>query len=74
MYKHLDIDKMNDSCIYLLEKKDFTSFSKVNTDTFTNNCNITKAIWKKEGDTSCVYCYFKSISKKYGSFNSWNFD
>tara|TARA_B000000532_G_C18877201_1_gene411280 strand:- start:4824 stop:5558 length:735 start_codon:yes stop_codon:yes gene_type:complete len=51
VYKHLDIDKMNESCIYLLGKKDFTSFSKVNTDTFTNICNITKAVWEKEGDT-----------------------
>jgi tRNA pseudouridine38-40 synthase len=31
-------------------EQDFTSFSKVNTDTFTNNCDITKAVWTKEGD------------------------
>ena len=74
VYKNLDIDKMNDSCVYLIGEQDFTSFSKVNTDTFTNNCNITKAVWKKESDTSCVYYHCKSISKKYGSFNSRNFD
>ena len=51
VYKHLDMCKMNDSCTYLMGEKDFTSFSKVNTNTFTNNCNITKAIWKKEDDT-----------------------
>ena len=51
VYKNLDMGKMNDSCTYLIGEKDFTSFSKVNTDTFTNICNITKAIWKKEGDT-----------------------
>ena len=51
MYKHLDMGKMNDSCIFNWREQDFTSFSKVNTDTFTNNCNITKAIWKKENDT-----------------------
>lgn len=50
VYKNLDIDKMNDSCVYLIGEQDFTSFSKVNTDTFTNNCNITKAVWKKESD------------------------
>ena len=51
VYKNLDLDKMNDSCVYLIGEHDFTSFSKVNTDTFTNNCNITKAVWKKESDT-----------------------
>lgn len=50
VYKNLDIDKINDSCVYLIGEQDFTSFSKVNTDTFTNNCNITKAVWKKESD------------------------
>ena len=48
--KDLDLDKMNSSCSYLLGEQDFTSFSKVNTDTFTNNCDITKAVWTKEGD------------------------
>ncbi|MGY8988095.1 MAG: tRNA pseudouridine(38-40) synthase TruA [Flavobacteriales bacterium] len=51
VFKHLDIDKMNAACTYLMGEQDFTSFSKVNTDTFTNNCNITKAVWEKEGDT-----------------------
>ena len=50
VYKNLDLEKMNDSCVYLIGKQDFTSFSKVNTETFTNNCTITKAVWKKEGD------------------------
>ena len=31
----------------LMEYIDFTSFSKVNTDTKTNNCTITKAIWEE---------------------------
>ena len=48
--KDFDLDKMNTACSYLLGEQDFTSFSKVNTDTFTNNCDITKAIWTKEGD------------------------
>ena len=48
--KDLDLDKMNSACSYLMGEQDFTSFSKVNTDTFTNNCDITKAIWTKDGD------------------------
>ena len=51
IFKHLDIDKMNAACNYLMGDQDFTSFSKVNTDTFTNNCDITKVVWEKEGDT-----------------------
>ena len=48
--KYLDLDKMNSACSYLLGDQDFTSFSKVNTDTFTNNCDISKSVWTKEGD------------------------
>jgi len=48
--KDLDVERMNDACQNLLGEKDFTSFSKVNTDTFTNNCNITHAKWKHEGN------------------------
>lgn len=51
VYKNLDMDKMNEACTYLIGEQDFTSFSKLNTDTFTNNCTITKAVWEKEGDT-----------------------
>lgn len=51
VYKDLDIAKMNEACKYLMGEQDFTSFSKVHTDTFTNNCIITKAVWEKEGDT-----------------------
>lgn len=50
VYKDLDIAKMNEACKYLMGEHDFTSFSKVHTDTFTNNCIITKAVWEKEGD------------------------
>jgi tRNA pseudouridine38-40 synthase len=48
--KDLDLDKMNAACTYLMGEQDFTSFSKLNTDTFTNNCHITKAVWTKESD------------------------
>ena len=48
--KDLDLDKMNESCKFLLGEQDFTSFSKSNTENFTNNCNVTTAIWEKEED------------------------
>lgn len=48
-FKKLDVDKMNEACKYLMGEQDFTSFSKLHTDTFTNNCDITKAIWEQEG-------------------------
>jgi len=51
LYKNLDVDTMNLACKYLLGKQDFTSFSKVNTQTFTNNCNVMLANWEqKEGE------------------------
>ena len=51
LYKNLDVDTMNLACKHLLGKQDFTSFSKVNTQTFTNNCNVMLANWaQKEGE------------------------
>ena len=44
--KSLDVNQMNLACQYLLGKQDFTSFSKANTQTFTNNCNVMLAVWK----------------------------
>ena len=41
----LDFGKMNQAAQVLLEYKDFTSFSKVNTDTKTNLCDIKEAHW-----------------------------
>ena len=43
----LDFDKMNEAANRLLEFEDFTSFSKVNTDTKTNICHVTEAQWKE---------------------------
>lgn len=43
----LDFDKMNEAANRLLEFEDFTSFSKVNTDTKTNLCKITTACWEQ---------------------------
>ena len=41
----LDFERMNEAAQVLLEYKDFTSFSKVNTDTKTNLCDIKEAYW-----------------------------
>ena len=49
-YKSLDVDAMNLACKHLLGKQDFTSFSKLNTQTFTNNCNVMIANWDWKGD------------------------
>jgi len=40
-----DFEKMNQAATTLLEYEDFTSFSKVNTDTKTNICHVTQARW-----------------------------
>ena len=51
LHKNLDVDAMNSACKHLLGKQDFTSFSKVNTQTFTNNCNVMLANWEQtEGE------------------------
>ena len=43
----IDFDKMNEAAKVLLEYKDFTSFSKVNTDTKTNLCDLKEAFWEE---------------------------
>lgn len=43
----LDFMKMNEAAQVLLEYKDFTSFSKVNTDVKTNLCDIKEARWEE---------------------------
>ena len=43
VHKHLNIKQMNLACQSLLGAQDFTSFSKANTQTFTNNCNVMSA-------------------------------
>ncbi|MDR0789467.1 MAG: tRNA pseudouridine(38-40) synthase TruA [Bacteroidales bacterium] len=46
----LDVDLMNEAAKTLLGYEDFTSFSKQNTQTKTNNCKITQANWQSEGE------------------------
>ena len=41
----LDISLMNKAANLLLEYRDFQTFSKVKTDVYTYNCNITEAVW-----------------------------
>lgn len=43
-----DIGLMNRAAALLMEYRDFSSFSKSNTQTFTNNCHIASAEWKTE--------------------------
>ncbi len=45
LYGVLDIGKMNRAAKLLFNHIDFTSFSKSNTQVFTNNCTILKAEW-----------------------------
>ena len=47
VYKPLNIEVMNQSAKRLFEFQDFTSFSKSDTQTITNNCKIMQAYWEK---------------------------
>lgn len=42
-----DMELMNQAAAMIMEYKDFSCFSKSNTQTFTNNCHITKAEWQE---------------------------
>lgn len=46
----LNLEKMNEAALLLLETRDFTSFSKLGSDVKTNNCTVTKAVWSETGD------------------------
>ena len=54
-YGDLNFDAMNEAASHLLTVIDFTSFSKVNTQTKTNNCNVVFAQWSKLNDTEFVF-------------------
>ncbi|NLJ81579.1 MAG: tRNA pseudouridine(38-40) synthase TruA [Bacteroidales bacterium] len=45
-----DIENMNRCCQELYAHTDFSAFSKSNTDTKTNDCTITQAVWMEKGD------------------------
>lgn len=46
---NLNFGLMNEAAAHLLNYTDFTSFSKLHTDTATNNCRVTRASWEQEG-------------------------
>lgn len=50
VYGNPDFELMNRAAAVLMEYTDFTSFSKVNTDTKTNDCTITEARWDRVAD------------------------
>ena len=47
----LNLKAMQQGCELLMKYEDFTSFSKSNTQVFTNNCQIAKAFWKQNDET-----------------------
>ena len=44
-----DFELMNRAAAMLLSVEDFTSFSKLHTDTKTNICHVTQAVWRQVG-------------------------
>ncbi len=45
-----DVGLMNQAAGMIMEYRDFSCFSKSNTQTFTNNCVVSRAEWVHEGD------------------------
>lgn len=54
-YGDLNVEEMNRAANCLFDFIDFTSFSKVHTQTKTNDCKIYKAVWEQK-DNSLVFC------------------
>lgn len=50
-----DFEMMNRAAEILLSTVDFTSFSKLHTDTKTNDCHVTEASWQKLPDGRWVF-------------------
>lgn len=53
--KSLDVEKMNEAAKYLLGEQDFTSFSKLHSNTFTNICDVKHAEWKRLDEHRLVF-------------------
>ena len=51
----LDFDLMNEVAKQLLDVADFTSFSKLHTDTKTNNCKVSQAYWEQISEGKWVF-------------------
>ncbi len=50
IHGNIDLEAMNKACRILLKHKDFTSFSRLHSDTKTNICRIYSAEWIENGD------------------------
>jgi tRNA pseudouridine38-40 synthase len=48
-YQKLDVETMNEAAQLLLEYENFQAFSKVRTEVKTFNCDVTEAVWVKNG-------------------------
>lgn len=51
----LNVEEMNRASKHLIGKHDFSCFSKSNTQTFTNNCDISEAQWIEKEDRILVF-------------------
>lgn len=51
----LDFEAMNKAASLLFRYTDFTSFSKLHTDTKTNNCLVWQAVWEQLSPTEWVF-------------------
>lgn len=54
VHGEIDINAMNESCKILMSHNDFTSFSRLHSDTRTNLCRIYSAIWE-EADNQLIF-------------------
>ena len=50
-----NVSLMNEAAKLLLTYKDFQCFSKVKTDVYTYNCDVTEAFWKQENEALTFY-------------------
>ncbi len=55
VYGHINFELMNQAANYMLSVTDFTSFSKVNTQTKTNNCTVSFAQWIKVNEHEYIF-------------------
>lgn len=51
----LNLEKMNKAALVMMEYRDFSCFSKSNTQVFTNNCEITFAEWRRTVEGRIVF-------------------
>jgi len=50
IHGNIDLESMNKACSVLMRHSDFTSFSRLHSDTKTNICRIYSAEWAESGD------------------------